>query len=36
MEPTSATALAGARSLNLPEAAVLIITGSGLKAVERY
>jgi threonine synthase len=36
MEPTSATALAGARSLNLPDGAVVIITGSGLKAVERY
>ncbi|HEY8738858.1 MAG TPA: pyridoxal-phosphate dependent enzyme [Candidatus Dormibacteraeota bacterium] len=36
MEPTSAAALAGARALNLPEGAVVIITGSGLKAVERY
>jgi len=36
MEPTSAAALAGARALNLLEGAVVIITGSGLKAVERY
>jgi len=36
MEPTSAVAIAGARVLNLPPGAVLIITGSGLKAVERY
>ena len=36
MEPTSATAIAGAQVLNLPPGAVLIITGSGLKAVERY
>jgi threonine synthase len=36
IEPTSATALAGARALNLPAGAVLIITGSGLKAVDRY
>jgi threonine synthase len=36
MEPTSAAALAGARALHLPEGTVLIITGSGLKAVERY
>ncbi|HEV3097603.1 MAG TPA: pyridoxal-phosphate dependent enzyme [Candidatus Dormibacteraeota bacterium] len=36
MEPTSAVAIAGARLLNLPPGAVLIITGSGLKAVERY
>jgi threonine synthase len=36
MEPTSAAALAGARVLNLPAGAVLIITGSGLKAVDRY
>jgi len=36
MEPTSATAIAGARVLNLPAGAVVIITGSGLKAVERY
>ena len=36
MEPTSAAAIAGARVLNLPPGAVLIITGSGLKAVERY
>ena len=36
MEPTSAAALAGARMLNLPAGAVVIITGSGLKAVDRY
>ena len=36
MEPTSAAAIAGARVLNLPPGAVLIITGSGLKAVDRY
>ena len=36
MEPTSAAAIAGARVLNLPAGAVVIITGSGLKAVERY
>jgi len=36
MEPTSAAALAGARVLNLPPGAVLIITGSGLKAIDRY
>ncbi|TMC40307.1 MAG: pyridoxal-phosphate dependent enzyme [Chloroflexi bacterium] len=36
MEPTSAAAIAGARVLNLPTGAVVIITGSGLKAVERY
>jgi threonine synthase len=36
MEPTSATALAGARALDLPAGAVLIITGSGLKAIDRY
>jgi len=36
MEPTSAAAIAGARVLNLPPGAVVIITGSGLKAVERY
>jgi threonine synthase len=36
MEPTSAAGLAGARALNLPEGSVVIITGSGLKAVERY
>lgn len=36
MEPTSAAAIAGARVLNLPPGAVLIITGSGLKAIERY
>jgi threonine synthase len=36
MEPTSATAIAGARVLNLPAGAVVIITGSGLKAVDRY
>jgi threonine synthase len=36
MEPTSAAAIAGARALNLPAGAVAIITGSGLKAIERY
>ncbi len=36
MEPTSAAALAGARSLDLPAGSVLIITGSGLKALERF
>ena len=35
MEPTSATALAGAEALGLREA-VVVITGAGLKAVERY
>ena len=36
MEPTSAAAIAGARVLNLPAGAILIITGSGMKAIERY
>jgi threonine synthase len=36
MEPTSAAAIAGARVLNLPAGAVLMITGSGMKAIERY
>jgi threonine synthase len=36
MEPTSAAAIAGARVLHLPVGSVLIITGSGLKAIERY
>lgn len=36
MEPTSAAAIAGARVLNLPAGSVLIITGSGLKAIDRY
>lgn len=36
MEPTSAVAIAGAMRLNLPAGAVLIITGSGLKAIDRY
>ena len=36
MEPTSAAAIAGGRGLNLPAGAVLIITGSGLKAIDRY
>jgi len=36
MEPTSAAAIAGARVLNLSAGAVVIITGSGLKAVDRY
>ncbi len=36
MEPTSAAALAGARALNLPQGSIVIITGSGLKAIDRY
>lgn len=36
MEPTSAVSIAGARVLNAPAGSVLIITGSGLKAIERY
>ena len=36
LEPTSAVALAAARKLNLPGGSVIIITGSGLKAVDRY
>jgi hypothetical protein len=28
--------IAGARVLNVPAGAVLIITGSGLKAIDRY
>ena len=36
MEPTSAAAIAGARVLNLPPGAVLIVTGSGLKAIDRF
>jgi threonine synthase len=36
MEPTSAAAIAGARVLNLPAGTALIITGSGLKAIDRY
>jgi threonine synthase len=36
MEPTSAAAIAGARVLHLPPGAVLIITGSGIKAIARY
>jgi len=36
MEPTSAVAIAGARALGLSPRSVLIITGSGLKAVDRY
>lgn len=36
IEPTSATALAGAHALGLPAGSVVIITGSGLKAVDRY
>ena len=36
MEPTSAAAIAGARVLNLPPGSVVIITGSGLKAIDRY
>src|SRR2546423_4190411 len=36
IEPTSAAAIVGARTLHLPPGAVLIITGSGLKAIERY
>ena len=36
IEPTSAAAIVGARTMHLPLGAVLIITGSGLKAIERY
>ena len=36
MEPTSAAAIAGGRALNLPAGAVLLITGSGLKAIDRF
>jgi len=36
MEPTSAAGLAGARALNLPQGSIVIITGSGLKAIDRY
>jgi threonine synthase len=36
MEPTSAVALAAAAKLGLPKDSVIIITGSGLKAVDRY
>jgi threonine synthase len=36
MEPTSAVALAAARKLGLAAGGVVIITGSGLKAVDRY
>jgi len=36
IEPTSAAAIVGARTMHLPPGAVLIITGSGLKAIERY
>ncbi|HEX9096444.1 MAG TPA: pyridoxal-phosphate dependent enzyme, partial [Candidatus Dormibacteraeota bacterium] len=36
MEPTSAAGIAGARVLNLPPGAVVIITGSGIKAIDRY
>lgn len=36
MEPSSAASLAGARVLNLPPGSVAIITGSGLKAIDRY
>ena len=36
MEPTSAAALAGAERLDLPQGSVVIITGSGLKALDRY
>ena len=36
MEPTSAASIVGARVLNLPHGSVLIITGSGLKAIDRY
>lgn len=36
MEPTSAAAIAGGCALNLAPGAVLIITGSGLKAIDRY
>lgn len=36
MEPTSAAGLAGAEHLDLPRGTVIIITGSGLKALDRY
>lgn len=36
MEPTSGAALAGAKKLHLPAGSVIIVTGSGLKAVDRY
>jgi threonine synthase len=36
MEPTSAVGIVGARVLNLPEGSIVIITGSGLKAIDRY
>ncbi len=36
MEPTSAAALAAGRRLDLPAGTVIIITGSGLKAITRY
>lgn len=36
MEPTSAVALCAAEKMDLPPGAVVIITGSGLKAVDRY
>ncbi len=36
MEPTSAAGVAGAEALDLPTGSVVIITGSGLKALERY
>jgi threonine synthase len=36
MEPTSAVALAAAEKMDLLPGAVVIITGSGLKAVDRY
>lgn len=36
MEPTSAAGLAGADRLDLPAGSVIVITGSGLKAIDRY
>lgn len=36
IEPTSAAALVGAQRLDLPQGTVVIITGSGLKALQRY
>jgi threonine synthase len=36
MEPTSAAGLAGADRLDLPAGSVVVITGSGLKALDRY
>jgi threonine synthase len=36
IEPTSGAGIAGAQLLNLPPETVVIITGSGLKAIDRY